>query len=166
MFTQAHLGPPALIGTKCRSSARALALRVGFTLLELLVVLALLALATAIAMPNLERLYVSATRTSERDYVLDQVAALGREATLNGRAYVLFGNAPPPDPDEATGYAEYETYLVDVPEGWRLTLERPLVVLANGVCLGGTLALSHEREEAAPVQLELAPPYCRIDVDA
>ena len=128
--------------------------------------LALLGLATAIAMPNLERLYVSATRASERDYVLDQVAALGREAMLNGRAYVVFGNAPPPGPDEAIRYADYETYPVDVPEGWRLQLERPLVVLANGVCLGGALALSHERDEAAPVRVELAPPYCRVDAEA
>ena len=67
----------------------------GFTLLELLVVLALLGLVTAIAFPNLERLYVSATQATERDYVLDQVAALGREAVLQGRAYVVFGSAAP-----------------------------------------------------------------------
>ena len=117
-------------------------------------------------MPNLERLYVSATRASERDYVLDQVAALGREAMLNGRAYVVFGNAPPPGPDEVIRYSDYETYPVDVPEGWRLELDRPLVVLANGVCLGGSLALSHERDEAAPVRVDLAPPYCRVDAEA
>ncbi len=137
--------------------------RRGFTLLELLIVLALLGLATAIAMPNLERLYASATRASERDYVLDQVAALGREAMLNGRAYVVFGNAPPPDPGDLTRHADYETYLVDVPEGWRLALEKPLVVLANGVCLGGALTLSHESDEAGAVYVELAPPYCRVD---
>ena len=149
----------------CRKETRkACSPRGGFTLLELLVVLALLALVTAIAMPNLERLYASATRMSERDYVLDQVAALGREAVLRGRAYVVFGDAPPPDPVETARYADYERYVVDVPEGWRLGLDRPLVVLANGVCLGGALTLSHP--DAAGVRLELAPPYCRIDVDA
>ena len=148
----------------CRKEVRSL--RFGFTLLELLVVLVLLGLATAIAMPNLERLYVSATRASERDYVLDQVAALGREAMLKGSAYVVFGNAPPPNPAETAPYADYETYLVDVPEGWLLRLDKPLVVLANGVCLGGALTLSHESDEAAAVRLELAPPYCRVDPDA
>ncbi len=141
-------------------------LRHGFTLLELLVVLALLALATAIAMPNLERLYAAATRVSERDYVLDQVAALGREAMLNGRAYVVFGNAPSLDPAEAARYAEYETYEVDVPQGWRLDFDSPLVVLANGVCLGGMLTLSQEDDEVAAVRLELTPPYCRVAADA
>lgn len=137
--------------------------RHGFTLLELLIVLALLGLATAIAMPNLERLYAAATRATERDYVLDQVAALGREAMLNGRAYVVFGNVPPANPAQLARYADYETYVVDVPEGWRLAFDQPLVVLANGVCLGGALTLSHEGEEA--VRVELAPPYCRIDAD-
>ncbi len=146
----------------CRKEARRP--RRGFTLLELLVVLAVLGLATALAMPNLQRLYAAATQASERDYVLDQFSALGREAMLRGRAYVVFGNAPPPDPAEAARYADYEIYVVDVPEGWRLGLDRPLVVLANGVCLGGALTLSHE--EAAAVRVELAPPYCRVDADA
>ena len=136
----------------------------GFTLLELLVVLALLGLVTAIATPNLQRLYVSATQASERDYVLDQVSALGREATLRGRAYVVFGNVPPPDPAEAVSHADFETYDVDIPEGWRLEFDRPLVVLANGVCLGGTLTLSHA--DAPAVHVELAPPYCRVEADA
>ena len=137
--------------------------RGGFTLLELLVVLALLGLATAIAMPNLERLYVAVTRASEQDHVLDQIAALGREAALNGRAYVVYGNVAPPDPAEAARYVDYETYVVDVPEGWRLELDSPLVALANGVCLGGALTLSHE--EVAAVRVELAPPYCRVERD-
>ena len=147
----------------CRKVARA-SLRLGFTLLELLIVLALLGLATAIAMPNLERLYASATRASERDYVLDQIAVLGREAALNGRAYVVFGDAQPPGAVEAARYPEHETYVVDVPEGWRLQLDRPLVVRANGVCLGAALTLSHAEERA--VRVELAPPYCRVDADA
>ena len=138
--------------------------RLGFTLLELLIVLALLGLATAIAMPNLERFYAAATRATERDYVLDQVAALGRQAVLNGSAYVVFGNAPSLDPSEAARFAEYETYVVDVPDGWRLQFDQPLVVLANGVCLGGALTLSREGEET--VRVELAPPYCGISAGA
>ena len=146
----------------CRKGVRSP--RSGFTLLELLVVLALLGLATAIAMPNLERLYASVTRTSERDHVLDQVAALGREAMLNGRAYVVFGSTTPPEVAEAARYADYETYVMDVPEGWRLELDRPLVVLANGVCLGGALTLTHAEGEA--VRVKLAAPYCRVDAGA
>lgn len=134
--------------------------RRGFTLLELLVVLALLGLVTAIAFPNLERLYVSATQATERDYVLDQVAALGREAVLEGRAYVVFGSAAPADAAEAARYADYEPYVVDIPEGWRLELDQPLVVLANGVCLGGAMTLSHA--DAPAVRVELSPPYCRV----
>ena len=137
--------------------------RRGFTLLELLVVLALLGLVTAIAMPNLQRLYVAATQAGERDYVLDQVAALGREAALRGRAYVVFGSAAPADAAEVR-YADFEPYVVDVPEGWWLEFDQPLVVLANGVCLGGALTLSHA--DAAGARIELSPPYCRVDAGA
>ena len=146
----------------CRKEVRSL--RGGFTLLELVVVLALLGLVTAIAMPNFDRLYAGVTRTSERDYVLDQVAALGREAMLNGRAYVVFGNTAPRELVESSRYADYETHVMDIPDGWRLDLDRPLLVLANGVCLGGDLTLSHA--EYAGVRVELLPPYCRVDVDA
>ena len=64
------------------------------------------------------------------------------------------------DDIEAARYADYEPYVVDVPEGWWLEFDQPLVVLANGVCLGGALTLSHE--DAPGVRVELAPPYCRV----
>ena len=134
----------------------------GFTLLELLVVLSLLGLVTALAVPNLQRLYASVSRTTERDYILDQFEGLGRDALANRRAYVVFER--PPVPEAAAAYPGYESRTIDVPEDWRIGLDRPLVVRANGFCLGGELTLMHQGTRV--VRTTLAPPYCRADIDA
>ena len=70
----------------------------GFTLLELLVVLALVGLVAAIAFPNLERLYGAVTRETERDHILDQFAGLGLRAMRQGRNFVVFGAGGPGGP--------------------------------------------------------------------
>ena len=133
----------------------------GFSLLELMVVLALLGLVTAVAVPNLQRLFASVSETTERQHILDQFEALGRDALANGRAYVVFSEAP--DADTAAGYADFEPRPIDLPDAWRFRLDRPLVVRANGFCRGGELTLLHQ---GAPVlRATLAPPYCRVEVD-
>lgn len=162
----------------------------GFTLLELVVVLLLMGLVTTLALPNLERFYAGLSRKTERDSILDQFAGLGRQAMLQGRTYVILGTdgAPEaglPGPARETtggavsggehvpsvGYAfdpppheVHERYVIDLPEGWEIRLDEPLVVRANGVCLGGELTLYHRG--AVDVRLGLEPPYCRIDAGA
>ena len=161
----------------------------GFTLLELLVVLVLVALVTALAIPNLERLQASLTRKTERDYILDQFAGLSRQAMVQGRSYVVFGTGgvqeaepfvPARGPAGAASaawsrqpaghafetplHAEHERYVIDVPKGWEIRLDEPLVIRANGVCLGAELTLRHRG--AVDTRVDLEPPYCRIDSDA
>ena len=135
--------------------------RAGFTLLELMIVLALLGLLTALAVPNLQRLFASVSTSTERQHILDQFEALGREALANGRAYVVFSETP--DADTAAGYADFERRPIDLPDAWRFRLDRPLLVRANGFCRGGELTLIHE--DAPVLRATLAPPYCRVEVD-
>ena len=58
----------------------------GFTLIELTVVLAILALASALALPNLQRLHGSIVQRTQSHALLDQIAGLGaRRAARRGR---------------------------------------------------------------------------------
>jgi len=153
-------------------------LNYGFTLLELIVVLVLLSTITALALPNLTNLYATLGRNTERDEILDQLSALGQKAWTSHTNLVLHG-AEDPDQTSAVdsdrrsfsdgspetrlwerdaGYINFEEYEIDVPTGWKLQFESPLRVLANGVCLGAEVALTHDSGYAFRTTLE--PPYC------
>ena len=134
----------------------------GFSLLELFVVLALISLLGALALPNLVGLVGSVTRATERDSILDQFAAIGRDALLAGRGYVVYG--PTSNSSSTIPIAPaFDTYPLVVPEGWQVDLDRPLRVRPNGVCLGATVTLSHP--DTAPLEVVLAAPYCRVATD-
>ena len=136
----------------------------GFTLIELVVVLALVGLVTLLAAPNLQRLYESVTRKAEQGRILNQLAGLGWEAMLRGRAYAVYGTGDESAGSDASGAETgFETYALEVPDGWELILDRPLLVRANGVCLGASLTLVHQGQATAQVRLEA--PYCRVDAD-
>ena len=153
----------------------------GFTLLELVVVLVLVSLVTALATPNLQRLYGAVARTTERNAILDRFANLGRQALLHRRAYLVVGSDTPdetrsrystarsddedaPSAEGISPFEQHEPYRPDLPDGWTIHLPEPILVWANGVCLGGEVALSYNGEP--DVRLVLEPPYCRVDADA
>ena len=147
----------------------------GFTLLELLVVLLLAALLIALAAPAGERFRASIARSTERDYILDQLADLGRQAMLRGRTFVVLStgsdasvwDSSDADPAsrghafESLSMGRYEAHVVDVPEGWDIAFDEPLVIRANGVCLGAELVLHYRG--IVDVRVVLKPPYCRVD---
>ena len=146
-------------------------------------------LTAALAFPNLERLRTAVATSTERDYILDQIAGIGRHAMLQERAYVVLGTrheegADVSNPARATlddvrddsrtrisgppagpvSHSDYEHYVIDLPQGWEIRLDEPLVVHANGVCLGAALTLYDG--EAEDFRVDLEPPYCRVDPDA
>ena len=134
----------------------------GFSLLELLVVLALIGLLAAIALPNLPNLYASAMRATERERILDQFAVLGREAMLRGRDQVVLGTLGETAELEAEEVRALGTrYALDIPAGWDVYLDRPLIVRATGVCLGAEARLVHDG--ATVRRLVLTAPLCRFD---
>ena len=142
--------------------------------------LLLLSLVAVIALPNLERFQAGATRATDRAYILNQLAGLGRRAMRERRAYVVLGSGrtPSAEPGAPGGLGEAgsrpggnafapaarphrEPHELDLPEGWEVSFDRPLVVRANGVCLGAEITLRHRGRIDARVRLE--PPFCRID---
>ena len=144
----------------------------GFTLIEMLFVLFLVAMITALVAPNTERLYASIAGKTDREYILDQFAGLGRMALRQGQAYVVL--PPGPNGPEAAVSSEApaappllanaKPHVIDLPEGWSIELDRPLVVGANGVCFGATLTLRHEG--GIEDRLALEAPYCRVATHA
>lgn len=143
----------------------------GFTLLELLVLLLLVAMIAAVAAPNLGRFFASIQGKTERDYILDQFAGLGWTALRNGRNYVVSSNRPSEPQSGASTKPRTaapldpgaDPYTIDLPIGWSLELSQPLLVKANGVCLGAGLTLRHEGR--VDIRLALEPPYCRVATD-
>lgn len=146
----------------------------GITLVELLVVLALLGVIGALVLPNLERFTAGVTRNSERDLILNEIAGLGTEAMLQGRGFVVLDTdaleeleaEADPDAEGQTGQHVHDptglpVHRLEIPDGWHLDLDAPLVVRATGACLGGRLALEHD--DVPPVEVELVPPYCRVE---
>lgn len=137
----------------------------GFSLFELIVVLVVVGLLTALALPNLRALYLSAGRAADREHILDQLAALGREAALRRTNYVIFSTgADAGDDTDPT----YQRYPLDLPAGWTLKLDRPLRARASGVCLGAEATLLHadaDAPQARVIRVILEPPYCAVGGD-
>jgi general secretion pathway protein G len=118
----------------------------GFTLLEMIVVLAILGLATALVGPSAIRGIDSWRRQAELDSLLDQIRAMPGNARASGRAVVLSnetlkaGKAPLRIADE---------WSLDVPEPWRVS--------ANGVCEGGEITIGNTIGSRTIV---VAAPFC------
>ena len=123
----------------------------GFTLLELVVVLALLGLATALVAPQGFRTIATWRRATDIDAVLGALAALGAEARMEGRR--LSYDAGPLPHDALKG----------APDGWTIVLDEPLVIQANGACGSTTGEL---REGGYARRFALEGPFCRIALDA
>lgn len=114
----------------------------GFTLVELLVVLVLVALLAGMALPSLLRLRESADRASAHNRILGLLAVLPYRAYISGKPMRLTDKPP-----------------FDLPQGWSLRVPEPIVYLFSGVCEGGSLVLV--APDGVEYSVRLAPPRCR-----
>ena len=118
----------------------------GFTLLEMIVVLAILGLATAMVAPSALRSIDTWRRQAEQDSLLDQIRALPGNARATGRPVVIsddsLAGAKPPLRIDAD-------WTLRVPEPWRVN--------ANGVCEGGEVEIGNAYGSR---MIEVASPFC------
>lgn len=124
----------------------------GYTLLEILVVVALLALATSLVAPAGYRMITSWREAGEVDEVLQSISALPLRARAAGRELVL---PDPTTPDPATPDAAH----VELPDGWRLEMHSPLTVRANGACSDAAGILHTTRQL---IDFRVAAPFCAV----
>lgn len=119
----------------------------GYTLLEMVVVISLIALATALVGPASFRMIQTWRDASDVERVIAELAAVSVRARNEGREWQLL-----PDDPETVSRA------VELPEGWTLQMNSPLLVRANGACNGATAVLATGRQT---IPLRVEPPYCR-----
>ena len=118
----------------------------GFTLLEMIVVLAILGLATAMVAPSALRSIDTWRRQAEQDSLLDQIRALPGNARATGRPVVIS--------DEALAAAKPP---LQVAADWRLRVPEAWRVHANGVCEGGQVEIGNAYGTR---MIMVASPFC------
>ena len=120
----------------------------GFTLLELLVVLAVAGLLASVALPGAGTLVSRAEWNANKDNILVRISSLGFEAYKTASSLEL--------PSEKT------LELLQLPSGWAVEqTEDPVQYYPNGFCTGGAIVLLHG---SLAIELGLAPPLCKPEV--
>ena len=129
----------------------------GFTLLELVVVLAIMALVVAVAAVRL-RTFVEAWRANaDRDTIFGVVQHLPVLARDSGRRLQIASlpAVAASAPDSAAS--------LRWPEGWTAHFDPPLTVNPNGACADSTLLLS---DGSHRYSARVAAPFCTVTLDA
>ncbi len=108
--------------------------RSGFSLIEVLVVLAIMALSAAIIMPSSSRMLDQATSHAVFFEFQRQVSDLRREANRTGVALTLVDPSAEPDADDSVRIAELR-------DPWRYTIAPSLDIAEGGVCSPATANL-------------------------
>lgn len=118
----------------------------GFTLLEMIVVLAILGLTAALVGPSMLRGIDSWRRQAAMDALLDQLRALPGNARASGKPIAV---------SDATLAAAAPPLRIDA--DWSLRVPEPWSVGANGVCQGGEVVVANTFGERT---ILVAAPFC------
>lgn len=118
----------------------------GFTLLEMIVVLAILGLAAALVGPSMVKSIDTWRRKAAMDVLLDQLRALPGNARGSGKPITV---------SDATLASATAPLRIDA--DWTLRAPKPWSVGANGVCEGGEVIVGNVYGERT---IRVAPPFC------
>ena len=117
--------------------------RGGFTLIEMLVVLVILGLTSALVLPKFPAIYEKFKSKSELETFSQSLAVLPLQAYTKQQTIVL---------NQASA-----NELLKLPSEWEIQIPQPIIYKANGVCLGGELSYTVKGQSTA---ITLIPPYC------
>ncbi len=127
-----------------RRRRRNLASEAGVTLIELIVLLAVMGMITALAGPQLYRTFDAFRFRLGRDDVERQLASLNQKAFLENRNLMLLSQ-PTRGVDRARDQAELlaaqdaAAIVLNLTQGWAIEVQQPILYRANGMCEGGTV---------------------------
>jgi len=139
----------------------------GFTLLELLIVLAIMAGLVAIAVPQFSQLYNRVRASFDRADLEQQLLQLPQLVRQRGRSGVLLDPNQPSAPGDAAagiepegsgGFDQWEPLRVDLPAGWAMRVPKPVFYRFTGACSGGEVDFLLP---PALLRYKLTPPLCR-----
>ena len=117
----------------------------GFTLIELVVVLSLMAILLAVAATGVITLYESINRSIKLQEVVNDINGLGREAWQSRESFSLSDK------------------VSKLPVGWSIEEEVRILYSAKGACSGGKITILKGKE--VMLRQELEPPFCQLDYE-
>ena len=120
----------------------------GFSLPELLVVVAIMAITASLIMPNLENFLSAYLRSTNQKEVFNAINGLGEISRSYGIRIDENNIGQKPMPPNL------------FPEGW--TVSGDFLFLENGSCPGGKMEIHYERELV--LSRELVPPFCEVAI--
>jgi prepilin-type N-terminal cleavage/methylation domain-containing protein len=123
----------------------------GFTLLEMLVVLAVTSLVAGYVVPSLGKLYARTEYALARDGVYARIAGLGYRAYVLGQSFDL-------DAGKVTQPLTDDEPMLELPAGWRIETPKPIHFAFTGECTGGYLSVIDPDGMKTPVRL--SAPLC------
>lgn len=129
----------------------------GFTLLELLIVLVLIALISGIAGPNLHKLLGTVERVTRHDGLVADIGGLSYRAFALGQGFELSN-------ESQHNLLNDGNPILAVPDDWQVKVKQPISYTFNGFCSGGTITLI--APDNTVEQLLLDAPVCRVRSDA
>jgi prepilin-type N-terminal cleavage/methylation domain-containing protein len=151
------MAPTASQGARSLASRRATEPG-GFTLLEMVVALAIMGLLGALALPSLQKLTERTGFSLDRQDVERQLDQLPQIAASQGKALVLTSSPTNDDPVPA-GASLQEPYPVKLPEGWVIEVAAPIRYRYDGTCSGGRLHLTTPSSQSDYL---MRPPLCEL----
>ncbi len=128
----------------------------GFTLIELVVVLILIALVSGLALPNLSKFYSGLENSVQVSEFINSVNELGLLAKQTSSRYKI---------NSAQGkiIGGPKDYFSFAPDSWDITVTKPIIYLRNGACRGGEIKVVSRGNEILSLKLEA--PLCRVSLD-
>ncbi|NNM51609.1 MAG: prepilin-type N-terminal cleavage/methylation domain-containing protein [Pseudomonadales bacterium] len=101
----------------------------GFTLLELLVVLVIMGMLTALVLPRLRSLEQSSLFYTQQQSLLHDLGRISYLAYSRGHDLTLSNQV-------------ISRSVLEIPDGWRVVFPHPILVDFNGFCSGGDVELT------------------------